>query len=151
MEDISFEECRPLIFHSLKNFHLSESDEDYIQEGYFIFDLCRQRHDPSRSKFTTYFVQQFNFYLKSHVRNEQRKKQAVQLLSEPHQEDPLEEPLLLLDLLTHHQLTPIEQEILHLSYKGYPSQIIADKKDLSLSTIQRARRRIKQKLFAHAV
>ncbi|WP_176140539.1 sigma-70 family RNA polymerase sigma factor [Halobacillus salinus] len=148
----TFVECEKFLYASLRKFGIAEPFDDFLQDAYFIYHSCCEKYDGSLSKFTTYFVYKFEYHLKSYLRDEHRKRQTLHLLpSPPMVECPMDEPLLLLDILHHHRLTPLEQEIFLLSYKGLPMRLIATRKQISLSTVKRTRKQIKQKLLLDAV
>lgn len=154
MEIPTFEECERLLFSSLRKFNIAEPFDDFLQEAYFIFNECCRKYDGRRGKFTTYFVCKFEYHLKSYLRDERRQQHIIHLLLCPptrKDDNPIDEHLLLLDILHHYQLTTLEQDIFLLSYKGFTISKIATRKNVSLSTVKRTRKRIKQKLVENAV
>lgn len=154
MNTITFKSLENLIYYTLRNLHIPPPFDDHYQDSYIIFEKCVDKYDASRADFTTYFTSQFQYHLRSFLRNEYRHQQAIQQLSQLPQhpnEEMIDDHLLLTDILYFHRLTSFEQQVFELSYEGYSIKHIAKTMEVSVSTIIRTRKRIKQKLSENAV
>ncbi|QAS53388.1 RNA polymerase sigma factor [Halobacillus litoralis] len=145
-----FHECEGLIYFTLRRLNIPEPHDDYFQEGYLIFRKSLEKYDSSlKSKFSTYFTHILYRHFQSHLRKEQREREATAQLSHNTPlkwSDPLLEPLILVDILHYSALTPLESSIFHFTYSGFTVRETAVLTERSVSTIKRARKRLKQKL-----
>ncbi|MBA2175527.1 sigma-70 family RNA polymerase sigma factor [Halobacillus locisalis] len=154
MNTITFKSLEKLIYYTLRNLHIPPPFDDHFQESYVIFKKCLGQYDGTRAEFSTYFTSQLQYHLRSFLRNEHRHQQVIQQLSQqpqPPNGEMLDDRLLLTDILHFHQLTSLEQQVVELSYAGYSVKHIAHTTEVSVSTILRTRKRIKQKLSENAV
>ncbi|KHE71833.1 RNA polymerase sigma factor [Halobacillus sp. BBL2006] len=144
----SFQDYKLLIYSTLHKLNIPEPFDDYLQEAYLVFQKSVHNYCPSKSKFSTYFVHELIFHLRSYMRKEQRnEKIRILLPPPPHSPDEtLHEHSLLYDLLHHSNLSLQERNVCLLSYQGYTVAEIARKQKVSESTIKRRRKSIRNKV-----
>ncbi|WP_394218198.1 RNA polymerase sigma factor [Halobacillus trueperi] len=147
---LDFHAYQRLIHSSLRHWNLPESYEDCLQESYLIYLRCGERYDPERSKFSTFFIQSLYRHFQTMNRKNHRSREAVHFFSihHLHEKDPLQEPLLLFDIHHYSSLTLKEQIIFEQCYTGYTANEIALRIGVSLSTIKRARKQMKRKVYS---
>ena len=144
-----FSDCERLIYFTLHLLKIPEPHEDYFQESYLVYNLCFDKYDGNRSKFSTYYIQRLYHHFQTQQRKEQREREATFLFSiqkKPSETDPHHESLLLFDIHHHATLNSRERLILHHSYYGHTVNEIAQLMKTSPSTVKRVRKCIKLKL-----
>lgn len=148
---ITYEEFNRLTCYTLRRMNVPGPYDDHLQEAYFVYLKTLQRYNPSKSKFSTFFVYQLRHHYKTLFRNEQQSKDSLARLQEASETSCTmpQEHLLLTDFFD--QLTIFERDIVKFAYDGYTVYEIAKLKKVSESTIKRTRKKIKQKLQPHIV
>ncbi|CDQ18898.1 RNA polymerase sigma factor, sigma-70 family [Halobacillus karajensis] len=145
-----FHECKSLIHSTLRHWNVPEPYDDHLQESYFVYTRCAERHDPKRSKFSTYFTYALLWHFQTMERKEYKERKAAHLFSLQHplrEKDPQHENLLLFDIYHHASLTNRERFIFQYCYNGHTVEEIASATGKSPSTIKRARKQIKLKVM----
>jgi RNA polymerase sigma factor (sigma-70 family) len=144
-----FDNCERLIYFTLNLLKIPEPHDDYFQESYLVYNLCIEKYDGKRSKFSTYFIQRLYHHFQTQHRNEKREREASLLFSiqkKPSETEHLHESLLLFDIHHHAALNSRERLIFHHSYSGHTVNEIARLMKTSPSTVKRVRKCIKLKL-----
>lgn len=144
-----FHDCMGFIHHALHLLKIPAPYDDHYQESYFVFLKSIEKYDSSRSSFSTYFVYQLLHHFRNQIRKERRDQEAsfLFLIQNPAiGTDPLHEPLLLFDIHHHSKLNTLERHIFHLGYTGHTVDEMADLVNVSVSTVKRARKKIKGKV-----
>ncbi|ARI76168.1 sigma-70 family RNA polymerase sigma factor [Halobacillus mangrovi] len=139
----SFQDHTLLIYSTLHKLNIPEPFDDYYQEAYLVYQRSVRTYNPSRAKFTTYFVHKLNHHMRGLLKKEQSYKSVFFLT--PPSDETLHEQSLLYDLEYHSNLTPQEKTIFSLTYQGFTVKEIAHKMKVSESTIKRRRKNIKEK------
>lgn len=145
---LDFPAYQRLIHSCLRRWKLPEPYEDCLQESYLIYVRCVEKYDYKRSKFSTFFIQSLYRHFQTMNRRNHQNREAIHFFSiqqNPHEKDPLHEPLLLLDIHHFSSLTLIEQAVFERCYTGYTVNQISSLIGKSPSTILRARRQIRRK------
>lgn len=143
----AFESYESLIYYTLRKLNVPDPHEDYIQEAYFVYDHCTNRYDPSLAKFSTYFTHQLLYYYKSLLRKNSQQLRAA-YMTEPI-DDPIFDVMTLHDIYDHCHLTNIEKMVVTLSLEEYTVQEVAFQLGISVSTVKRTRKSLKQKILRY--
>ncbi|MGI8316719.1 sigma-70 family RNA polymerase sigma factor [Halobacillus mangrovi] len=142
----SFQDHALLIYSTLHKLNIPEPFDDYYQEAYLVYQKSVRTYNPSRAKFTTYFVYKLNHHIRDLLKKEQSYKSIVFYTPpSPNPDETLHEQSLLYDLENHSNLTPQEKSVFLLTYQGFTIKEIAHKMEVSESTIKRRRKNIKEK------
>ncbi|MBH0230680.1 sigma-70 family RNA polymerase sigma factor [Halobacillus yeomjeoni] len=147
MSTYSFEQVRKLTYYTLKRMNIPKPYDDHFQEAFLVFNNCLCRYNPKRSKFSTFYVHNLHHHYKNLYRNEKRHHSSCYLLPSPVQPpDTIDTTLMLHDLIYHSHLSALEKDVLLLAYEGYTVKETAEKKNISISTVKRTRKKLKEKL-----
>ncbi|MGP4074632.1 sigma-70 family RNA polymerase sigma factor [Halobacillus sp. K22] len=144
-----FEDYQALVRDVLNKLGIPLPYEDYIQDAYFVYEQCRKRYDSSLAKFSTYFTSQLNYHFRTILRKEHQYLNRITIMSRKEKgffPDPTSEFNQFYDVFYCSQLSSLESEILHLTLQGYTVDEISAERSVSVSTVKRYRKKIKQKV-----
>ncbi|MFQ3545429.1 sigma-70 family RNA polymerase sigma factor [Halobacillus rhizosphaerae] len=147
----SFQTYHPYIYFALNRLRMPRPYDDFIQESYFIYLQCIQQFNPALSKFSTYFTHHLIHHFRTLQRNDTNRHQQFKQFENhcctiSYQPDLINEQSVFYDVFHHCDLNRLEADIVKLSLEEHTIEEIALLKEISASTVKRARKRIKKKI-----
>ncbi|UOQ45669.1 sigma-70 family RNA polymerase sigma factor [Halobacillus salinarum] len=148
---LPFQDYEPYIYYALHKLHIPPPHEDHYQDAYFIYQRCEKNYDPSLSKFSTYFTQQFIHFLQSQQRTARLRSPQVHIIEsavfpKSFLRDPSTDWILYYDVFHNSELSPLESTIVKLSLEEFTINEISRILKVSPSTVNRKKKGIKKKL-----